>query len=178
MKATRFPVFLLLAGVALAAGSCSDSAPLGVAAGPGRSAGDLLGAPTLPTFPSLLSCTPQPYDSVTQTVGPDGGTIAVGAYSLLIPAGALDSAVSITAVATSDTVNMIRFQPEGLLFRPKAYLTMSYANCGVLGSLVPREIAHITDSLQVLDVLNSSDDPVSQSVTGKLKHFSDYAVAW
>jgi hypothetical protein len=175
MKATRFPLFMLFAGVVLVAGSCSEPSPLGVVAGPRQSA-SALGAPTI--FPSLLSCTPQPYDSVTQTVGPDGGTIAVGAYSLLIPAGALDSAVSITAVATSDTVNQIRFQPEGLVFRPKAYLTMSYANCSTLGSLVPREIVQITDSLQVLDVLNSSDDPVSQSVTGKLKHFSGYAVAW
>src|SRR5690349_21510517 len=45
----------------------------------------------------LLTCTPLPHTSVQQTVGPEGGVIYVGPHSLTVPAGALDSAVTITA---------------------------------------------------------------------------------
>jgi hypothetical protein len=39
-------------------------------------------------------------------------------------------------------------------------------------------IAHITDSLQIIAYLESVQDPASQKVTGRLDHFSDYAIAW
>ena len=127
---------------------------------------------------SLLSCTPLPYDSTSQLVGPDGGTINVGVYSLAIPAGALNDTVTITAVAPSGSVNLVEFQPAGLHFTANAQLTMSYANCGLLGSLLPRTIAYTSDDLNILYLLPTIDNIFSHSVTGQLKHFSDYAVAW
>ncbi len=173
--------YLLLA---LAALSCSDpSAPTPQA--------DLFGGlplpppplppPPLPVpFPTgLLACTPVAADSVTQTIGPEGGTLQVGANTLAIPAGALDSAVSITAVAPSDTVNRVQFQPEGLTFLQPAQLTMSYANCDPLGLLLPKQIAYTTDDLLlILEYLPSLDDLSGQTVTGEVRHFSDYAIAW
>jgi hypothetical protein len=175
MKATRFVPVAALAAAVFAALSCSDPGPTGVSAQPHPNA--LLFGLISPKL-NLVACTPQPYDSVTQTVGPAGGTILVGAYSLLIPDSALDSAVTITAVAPSDTVNAVRFQPEGLRFNQKAQLTMSYANCGIVSWLVPQHIAYTTDGLQIVEFLPSIPNLLSRTVTGSIRHFSEYALAW
>ena len=175
MKAKRFVPVAALAAAVFAALSCSDSGPTGVSTQPHP---DPLFFGWISPKLCLVTCTPQPYDSVTQTVGPEGGTINVGAYSLLIPDSALDSAVTITAVAPSDTVNAVRFQPQGLRFNQKASLTMSYANCGIVTWLVPQHIAYTTDNLQILDFLPSVPNLLSRTVTGSIRHFSEYALAW
>jgi hypothetical protein len=126
----------------------------------------------------LLTCTPLAADSVTQVIGPDGGTINIGPHSFTVPAGAVDSAVAITAVAPSGIVNRIVFQPAGLHFRHAATLTMSDANCGLLVNLLSPRIAYVDDLLNILYFLPSISDARSQSVTARVRHFSDYAVAW
>ena len=56
---------------------------------------------------------------------------------------------------------------------------MSYANCHGLGSLLPKQIVYTSDNLlSILEVLSSLDNPLGRTVTGKVKHFSSYAVAW
>lgn len=160
--------------------SCSDSAT-GIADVPAASApaapqASLLG--TLLQTTGLLSCSPLPYDSVSRTIGPDGGWLQAGPHSLYVPAGALDHDVTITAVVPSARVNVIRFQPEGLQFDRSAALTMSYANCNLLGKLLPKRIAYTTDDLRILSYLLSLDLLSLRKVTGKLDHFSSYAVAW
>ncbi len=135
--------------------------------------------PLPPPPTGLLSCTPLTADSVTQTIGPDGGTIQVGVNTLSIPAGALDTAVTITAVAPSDTLRRVHFEPAGLTFQQPTWLTMSYADCSLLGSILPKRIAYTTDDLlQILEYLPSWDDLSGQTVTGQVWHFSDYALAW
>ena len=157
--------------------SCGDAtSPVAPSAG-SSSLGGLLHRDNILGI-SLLSCTPLPYDSTSQLVGPDGGTINVGVSSLAIPAGALDDTVTITAVAPSGNVSLVQFQPTGLHFNGNVALTMSYANCGLMGSLLPRTIAYTSDDLNILYLLPSIDNIFSHSVTGQLRHFSDYAVAW
>jgi hypothetical protein len=147
--------------------SCSRPAPLDP-----HPAGSLLG-------PSgLLTCSPLPADSVTQAIGPDGGTLQVGGYRLTVPPGALATPVSITAIAPTGDVNQVRFYPEGLVFQTPASLTMGYANCDLLGSLLPKQIAYTSDALAILDYLPSIDDMLGQQVTARLQHFSTYAIAW
>ena len=122
------PAVLLGAASALMLG-CGDRSPLGVPSQAPTPHSALIGGPLAPT--GVLTCQPLPYDSATQTIGPEGGTIQIGAYSLVIPAGALAAPTMITAVAASGPVNAVRFQPEGLQFEQTAYLTMSYANCEI-----------------------------------------------
>ena len=172
MKAKRFVPVALFCAALFAAVSCGDQSPTQPRPDAFLSFGWV--SPKL----SLVTCTPLPYDSVTQTVGPEGGTINVGAYSLLIPDSALDSAVTITAVAPSDTINAVRFQPQGLHFNQKASLTMSYANCGIVGWVLPQHVAYVDDSLNIIDFLPSVPDVLSQTVTGSIRHFSEYALAW
>ena len=175
MTTTRRLLLPLLVGVSAVFLGCQESPPLAV--DPREPAPEaLLGGLLQPT--GLLSCSPVPYDSTTQAVGPEGGTIVVGLHSLSIPAGALDSAVAITAVAPSDSVNRVQFQPEGLVFQQPADLRMSYANCNLLGSMLPKRIGYVDDALTILYYLLSVDNPPTQTVTGRLEHFSEYALAW
>jgi len=164
----------LLAGIALAVVSCAE--PTSPAPQAGLFDGDLFGDLTRRT--GLLQCTPLPYDSVTQTLGPEGGVMHVGPHTFTVPAGALDTAVTITAVTPSDTINRIQFQPEGLVFNGYTTLRMSYANCDLLGSLLPKRIAYVSTDLTILEYLQSLDNVFTQTVRGKVQHFSEYALAW
>jgi hypothetical protein len=176
MKATRLWTVLLLGTAGAIILGCGDRSPLGVAPRAPRPHGDLIGG--LPGPPGLLRCRPLPYDSTTQTIGPDGGTIQVGPHALVIPAGALPSPTVITAVVVSGPTNAVHFEPEGLQFQQSAYLVMSYANCNLLGSLAPKRIAYTTDALDILEYLRSADNLFARQVTGELRHFSEYAIAW
>ncbi len=176
MKAMRLWPAVLLSAVGVLLLGCGDRSPLGVRSQAPTPPGALIGDLPLPT--GLLTCQPLPYDSTTQTIGPEGGTIQIGAYSLVIPAGALAAPTTITAVVASGPVNAVRFQPEGLQFEETAYLTMSYANCDLLGSIAPKQIAYTTDALGILEYLLSADDVFAHQVTGELHHFSEYAIAW
>jgi len=151
---------------------CGES-PLGPAPAPQA---DLIGSLLQAT--GLLGCTPMPTATATQTVGPAGGVIRIGPHALSIPAGALDAPVTIKATAPSDKVNRVQFQPEGLVFRRSAALTMSYANCNLLGQILPKRIAYTSDALAILSYVLSLDNLFAKNVTGKLNHFSNYAIAW
>ncbi len=175
MTTTRRLLLTLLAGATAVFLGCQENPPLGIGPrGPAPEAS--LGSMLQET--GLFTCSPVPDDSVTQTIGPEGGTIVVGLHSLSVPEGALDTAVTITAVAPSDTVNRVQFQPEGLVFQQPASLTMSYANCNLLWSTLPKRIAYVDDALDILYYLLTVDDPLTQTVTGQLEHFSEYAIAW
>jgi hypothetical protein len=182
MKTTRLLLCALLAGTITVGLSCADSSPLAADPQAAKPQGDLINLPGLPDIlpglPDLVACSPLPYASRTQTIGPAGGRIRVGPHELWVPAGALVSQVAITAVAPSSTVRQVEFQPEGLIFLRPAFLTMSYANCNLLGLLLPKRIAYTTDALEIIEYLLSLDHPPSQTVTGRLDHFSVYAVAW
>lgn len=180
-KTRRLFYCLWLGGAIVAMLSCGEPAPLG----PARYD---LGVPPVDSLvqtgdsvvrsAGLLYCSKLPYDSVTQTFGPLGGSLQVGPHTFTVPAGALDTLVSITAVAPSDTLNRVLLQPQGLTFKQPASLAISYANCPLNGSTQPKQIAYINDSLQILSYLSSVEDTTSKKVTGQLPHFSDYAVAW
>ena len=172
MKAIR----LLL--VALVVCACTDRAAISapeLAPPPAQASliGGLLGAV------GLLQCSDLPYASATQTIGSAGGTLRVGPHTLTVPTGALASPVAITgALVTGRGVNAVRFQPDGLRFQRSASLTMSYANCNLLGRLLPKRVAYVSDGLGILSYLLSLDNLLAKTVTGRVNHFSIYAVAW
>jgi len=127
----------------------------------------------------LLKCSNLPYASSTKTIGAPGGTISAGPHTLVIPPGALLNPTTITMTApTGLGVNAVKFQPEGLRFTVPAALTMSYANCSLLGKLLPKRIAYTDDNLNIISYLLSLDNLLSKYVTGKVNHFSDYVIAW
>lgn len=124
----------------------------------------------------LLSCSAQPYATKSQTVGPQGGTITIGTHRLTIPSGALKRPVTIKAEQVPGRVNSVRFSPEGLRFERPVSLTLSYANCSPL--LLLKRVVYVDEGLRILELLPSLDDLRTKTVTGSIRHFSRYAVAW
>src|SRR5207247_9543459 len=141
----------------------------------------------------LISCTPLPYDSVTKVIGPEGGWLVAGGHVLLVDSRALSSRLTITSVAASDTLNLVRFQPEGLRFKRGthgigALVATNLDNCNVHPNQV-LHIAHVSDSLAILDFLQSPtgcDTLIvikyktylgSLWIAGLLRHFWNSAVA-
>ena len=176
MKAARRRLvpMLLLCGLALASG-CGDRTL--TAPQPAPPSADLIGSLLRAT--GLLQCSNLPYASTTQTVGIAGGILSAGPHKLVIPPGALSRPTTITMILpTGLGVNAVKFEPAGLEFRAPAALTMSYANCSLLGKLLPKRIAYTTDNLQIIRYLLSLDNLFSKYVTGKLNHFSSYVIAW
>ncbi len=184
MKPARTLFSMLLVAAAAAASSCDAPSPVGVSL-------SRLGSSMSATPSGLLFC-PQTYDSVTQVIGPRGGLIAVGPHYLWVDSLVLGDTVSITAVAPTDTVRWVRFQPEGLRFPANgvdgypagALLYTSYRDCAVIPSDTLR-IAQVDDSLRIIGYLESVSKGKkkwwshgSQYVYGWLPHFSAYAVSW
>jgi len=175
MKAARLLVVVLLVCTLGLSSACSDRTP--TAPQPAAPSSDLIGS--LLGATGLLRCSNLPYDSTTQTIGIAGGSLSVGPHTLLIPPGALSRPTTITMILpTGLGVNAVKFKPAGLQFKVPAALSMSYANCSLLGKLLPKRIAYTTDNLQILYYLLSLDNLFTKYVTGKLNHFSDYAIAW
>jgi len=180
----------LIAGLAAAAMSCRDTSPLGVSVVAVRAKDPApSGAKT-----GLVACS-QSYDSTTQVIGPLGGTLTVGAHQLWIDSLSLTGPVRITAVAPAGNARWVRFQPEGLAFKPGFYATAygvnagaalytSYKDCGVPLTTSLR-IAQVSESMDILGYLQTwvqaRKNPWSQAnqyLVGLLPHFSNYAVAW
>ena len=199
MIVRRFLILGLLASAVALIASCRDAAPVGVdtrtsvvlagggAPDPDGDSTDGDDGDETEDGDSLVACRPLRYDSATKTIGPAGGFIEVRHNLLLIPRGALSAPVTITAVAPSDTVALVRFQPEGLRFETTAYLVVAYDNCRVPRRITPR-IALVTEALDVIEFLTPVDASVGdhvlrkvlkgRQVIGQLQHFSNYAVAW
>ena len=182
---------LLVGLMVLTAGvSCTSEESMGPSAGqPSESLGGTLGSlggvvnstlsGTVNALKNLhlLSCSSQPYAVTTRVVGPSGGIITVGTHRLLIPAGALSRSVAIKAEQVPGHVNSVRFSPEGLQFSRPATVELSYRNCSLLLGVLKR-VAYTDEKLRILELIPSLDLLNLKTVTGTIKHFSRYAVAW
>ena len=94
----------------------------------------------------------------------------------MIPAGALTKDMTIRAEQVTYRVNSVRFSPEGLKFAKPAKLTLSYANCSPL--LLLKRVVYTDELLRILELIPSLDNLKNKTVTGEIRHFSRYAVAW
>jgi hypothetical protein len=179
-------LLLLTAGVSC---TSNDSAPtepsVAAAAQPTGSfglIGDLTGGltgtlvGTLGRVTDLLLCSPQSYASTTETIGTEGGVIAVGRHWLVIPRNALSQDVTITAEQVSGKTNSVRFSPQGLQFRTPVALSLSYENCLLV--LVKKKVVYTDELLNILQVFPSLDLFGAKRVTAPIDHFSRYAVAY
>ena len=127
------------------------------------------------TVENLLSpyaCTTSGYGSVTRTIGPAGGIIAIGPHSLAIPPYALSGNTTITATAPAGRHLRIDFEPEGLRFARPTALTMSYRACEN-PPVLPR-VVYVDDQLRLLEILPTLNSLFTRSVTAKVNHFSGY----
>jgi len=179
----------LIGALAFGLTACSSDVAPAAPRAPHRSAGidspgpqalDLLVDPggTLAGFLSnltLYTCSTPSFGSVTQSVGPAGGTIKVGPHSLVIPPGALDRTVAITASTSAASHVRVDFRPEGLRFATPATLRLSYAHCP--GAPRLPKVVYVDDLLSILELLPSLNDLGNERVAARLRHFSGYAIA-
>lgn len=175
MKSLRLISITAVSALALFVASCTESPTAPTAAVASAEQSELLGGALGGV--GLLICQPLPAASASGVFGPAGGSLQVGPHELRIPAGALTSSVLITATAPTSSTNRVEFQPHGLQFQRSAELTMSYANCNTLGLLLPKRVAYVSGQT-ILEFLPSLDNLFTKKVTGRLEHFSEYAVAW
>jgi hypothetical protein len=125
----------------------------------------------------LLRCEPKEYDADAAIIGPNGGSLHVGAHELVIPKGALDREELIVAEAPMTSLVDIRFAPEGLQFLTPAQLTLSYKGC-----FRPTQsdflVAYLGQGREILELPPSVDDRTDDEVEADIGHFSRYAIAW
>jgi hypothetical protein len=147
------------------------------------------GEPTSPAAPlqadlgsmsglTVMTCTPLPVTSAQADIGKEGGTLTVGPHTFVVPEGALKKTVTITATTGGIAANAVRFGPEGLQFARPARLTMSFSNCGQWGQVKKLWMAYTDDSLNVLEALETELNNSARTITGRINHFSQYAVAY
>ena len=180
MKPDRFPLAVLLVAATAATLSCADhgitgptsrsiSAPVLQASATSKKGGGNGGVP---------SCSTVLVGMIRQTVGPAGGVVALGPARLTIPPGALSAAVTIQAqIPAAYSGNYIQLRPEQIVFLQPASLTISYSNCS-LAKATQLKVAQVSDMLQIIQYVPSTNDLDAHTVTGQLQHFSNYAVAW
>jgi len=185
MKPDRLQFAVLLVAATAAALSCADRGITGPAA---RSIG-------VPVFQAsttskkggggggggsggIDSCSTVIVGLIKQTVGPAGGVVALGPATLTIPPGALSAMVTIQAkIPAAYSGNYVQFKPDNLVFQQPASLRISYSNCS-LANATQLKVAQVSDQLQILQYVPSTNDVDAHTVTGQLQHFSNYAVAW
>lgn len=142
--------------------------------------GELVGGVTNTLQGLLLQCKPLPYASDVRIVGPGGGVLRAGPYSLVIPPGAVRDYTVITMEAPVGPWAQVTFKPHGLSFSnwSRPLLTMSYAHCSGVGMLLPKQIVYTDDLLKILETLLSFDVSKYKTVSAPLSHFSSYMVAY
>jgi hypothetical protein len=170
----------LLLGAAMAVSSCGDHTATGPASvgTPAPEASWISDIIKVLTNGLVDSCSSLSSDPVSRTIGREGGMIAIGPDTLRIPPRALTHPVTIQAsLPAGYFINVVVFEPSGLAFKKPASLTMGYSNCNLLAN-TGLEIAQVTDDLEVIEYLRSTDNKSAKTVTGVLQHFSNYAVAY
>ena len=163
----------LLAGSLVAA--CRDGGPT---AGPRT---DSMQSPTTTINGVKLVLSPpshrlRPAATATAVIGPEGGSISVDGAELTVPPGAVDQPVEFTAKNLLDGLYAYRFGPNGLQFNVPA--TLSIRVDSAVEGLEPTDfrIAVASDDASDWQIVGGVYDPVTQTVTTKIEHFTTYAL--
>jgi hypothetical protein len=180
MKPDRLPFAALLVAATAAALGCADHGIMGPTPGPDATPVFQVSATAKKGGGggAVTSCSTVLVGMIRQTVGPAGGVVALGPARLTIPPGALSAAVTIQAqIPRGYSGNYIQLRPEQIVFLQPASLTISYSNCSLVNA-TQLKVAQVSDGLQIIQYVPSTNDPDAHTVTGQLQHFSNYAVAW
>jgi hypothetical protein len=123
------------------------------------------------------SVLPPSYAADVQIIGPDGGTLVIGAHTFRVPAKALSKYYVIAGEAHVGTAVAVQFQPEGLGFAKQTLVQLSYAKCAFPAG-VTKQVAFTDSFWNIKEYEPSEDDAINEILGGYLVHFSQYAVAW
>jgi hypothetical protein len=150
------------------------------------SLGTLLG---LQTVAPIMRSVPLADDvSWSFTVGPDGAVSSNSAVGLTIsvPSGAVSSPTTITVTALQGREVAYRFEPHGLQFARDVTLTQKLTGTSVESELAPQlsgayfpdDEPALSDGLALVsEVISGLLEPLTQSFSFPITHFSGYLVA-
>jgi len=124
----------------------------------------------------FLKCEPQRFVGDAEVIGPAGGTLHIGAHSLVVPKGALDHEVLLVGQAPTGSKIEVDFGPHGLQFLSSAKLTLSYEHCMRPDNFTYRVV--YVESGRVLEFPPSSDNKTLKKVEAPIDHFSGYMIAY
>ena len=129
--------------------------------------------------PALVKCERHPTYETTADIGPSGGIIRVGRSAVIVPPGALNKTVHITATMPEGEYVTIRFhfEPHGLEFRKPAGLILDAGGCDIPSWYAP-DIVYLSDSGEILEYIDSFYSNYWHLVAAPIWHFSNFAIAW
>lgn len=151
---------------------------------PSGSSADLTASATTGDSPQLLVCSTSDSDRTAETtIGPSGGSLAIGATRIDIPAGAVTTSTKFEMdVPPTDTMR-VEIHAAGygsFTFQQPATITIDYGRCA---SAVPPgallEGVYVNSSTgQVLQRMGATVDTLAHTVSFWTGHLSGYAVAY
>jgi hypothetical protein len=177
-------VLAALAFVAAATG-CERSTPLDPAAAPaiapvrpsllGPIGGILTG-----TLHGIIDCPSDASLSATATIGPDGGTLAVGGFRVDFPAGAVQSPQTFVLDIPAGPYLELDVRAEGYAhywFGAPVTVTLDASRCGLLPPGL--QVWNIDEqSKALLEPMGTVFNLLSRTVRFRTSHFSGYTIAW
>jgi hypothetical protein len=176
----RFRIHLALAASLALAGAASCTADRVSSPLPAERS-SLLGLTGSSSSP-LITCPAGTAQSVTSTIGPLGGTLAIGNTQVVIPADAVLTPTEFTLTVPSSKYVEIQVTAGGsehFLFALPVTVTLDYSRCPRsnidLKPLTVWNIDPVTKAL--LEPMSSVDNKLTRSVLFTTLHFSGYAVA-
>ncbi len=156
-------------------------------AGPDRATRpETAGAPALQladgSAAGLLLCPGSVKRYASGVVTPElGGTVAVGGFSISLPAGAVLEPRTITLTVPESPYLEVDIRVDGVehfVFQAPAVVTLDYGRCGVSTSQLGRLSAWYIDGAtkSLLENMGGTDDRPSRRLTFRTPHLSGYAV--
>lgn len=126
-----------------------------------------------------VQCEQHPAYVGSAEIGPRGGQIVVGRSRVIVPPGALDRTVRITAtIPAGDHVEIyFDFEPHGLVFRKPAGLVLDASGCDIPSYYAPN-IAYVGENGETLEYIQSYYSNYWHFVAAPIWHFSRYHIAW
>jgi hypothetical protein len=123
------------------------------------------------------TCSTQNTVEASGVFGPAGGTLIFGSSRLIIPGGALQDTVTISATIPDGDESHVEFQPHGLQFAKPAGLLLGTAGCSIDETAVP-DVVYLSESGEVLELIPAVYDPHWHTFAASIWHFSGYAIAF
>lgn len=129
----------------------------------------------------LLDCASTTVETVSGTIGADGGSIGLNGHELLIPKGSLEASQRFEIEVLSSPYLIVSFRAEGhnhFEFAGPVYLTVNYSRCETDAESVDDLRVYYLDAetLTILKDLGGAVDTTLNGVTAVTDHLSDYAV--
>ena len=174
MYGRHFASFLLTAAVSVTVVGCAGDQVSPIAP---VSASELRGQLPLARAANARGCQTHVASTDAGVFGPQGGTLIFGTSRLIIPGGALQDTVTISATIPDGDASRVEFRPQGLQFQKPAGLLLDTSGCNYDSPVAP-SVVYLSETGEILEVIPAVYDPHWRTIAAPIAHFSGYAIAF